>query len=239
MKKLGKQLLSILLVLVLILQVIPVSVFAEEKPVESTTDDEVLVESRDDNYAEALRNQNVLYEETSLREETVKHFRMEDGSFIAVDYQMPVHYLDENNEWTDYDNTLVAVENEEKVIAYRVENGDSVRTFAATDAGETLLSLEKGEYALTFSPETENERSTDEEELPAEAKDVKILQVSAGSAEEITEPLLAKTQPNKLYSALEYPDVLDGISLRYENYANTVKESIVISAPQSSLSEAG
>ena len=236
MKKLGKQLLSILLVLVLILQIIPASTFAEEESVESTTDDEVLVESRDDNYAEALRNQNVLYEETSLREETVKHFRMEDGSFIAVDYQMPVHYLDENNEWTDYDNTLVAVENEEKAIAYRVENGDSVRTFAATDVGETLLSLEKGEYALTFSPETENKRSNDEEELPAETKDVKILQVSAGSAEEITEPLLAKTQPDKLYSALEYTDILDGVSLRYENYANTVKENIVISAPQSDYS---
>ena len=198
--------------------------------------EEVVVDDREDTQADALRNGNVLFEETSLREETVKHFRMEDGSFIAVDYQMPVHYLDENNEWTDYDNTLVAVENREKVTAYRVENGDSVRTFAAADAGETLLSMQKGEYALTFSPETENKRSNDEEELPAETKDVKILQVSAGSAEEITEPLLAKTQPDKLYSALEYTDILDGVSLRYENYANTVKENIVISAPQSDYS---
>ena len=240
-----KKLIICLLVFAMIMQLMPptalavVDSFDDESVIaspERIDADEALGDVTEDNCLETLQNRKVLFEETSLREESVKHFRMEDGSFIAVDYQMPVHYLDENNEWTDYDNTLVAVENGEKVTAYRVENGDSVRTFAATDTGETLLSMQKGEYALTFSPETENKRSNDEEKLPAEAKDVKILQVSAGSAEEITEPLLAKTQPDKLYSALEYTDILDGVSLRYENYANTVKESIVIPAPQSDYS---
>lgn len=41
-------------------------------------------------------------------------------------------------------------------------------------------------------------------------------------------------QPERLYSALEYESVFDGAVLRYENYANTIKESIVISAPQES-----
>ena len=234
-----KKLIICLLVFAMIMQLTPATALA----VDDSFDDETVIASPEiieaddvlDN-SETASSRKVLFEETSLREETVKHFRMEDGSFIAVDYQMPVHYLDENNEWTDYDNTLVAVENGEKVTAYRVENGDSVRTFAAADAGETLLSMQKGEYALTFSPELTNERGTDDEDPPAEPKDFKILQVSAGSAEKITEPLLAKTQPDKLYSALEYPDILDGVSLRYENYANTVKESIVISAPQSDYS---
>ncbi|MBP3412148.1 MAG: hypothetical protein J6K89_02710, partial [Oscillospiraceae bacterium] len=48
--------------------------------------------------------------------------------------------------------------------------------------------------------------------------------------------LFAQAQPDKMYSALEYAEVLNGAALRYENYGNTVKESIVIDAPQETYS---
>ena len=40
----------------------------------------------------------VLGEDLSKREESAKHFRMSDGSYVAVQYAEPVHYLDENGE---------------------------------------------------------------------------------------------------------------------------------------------
>lgn len=43
-------------------------------------------------------------EETGRREESVKHFRLEDGSYLAVSYGVPVHYR-ENGEWKNISRT--------------------------------------------------------------------------------------------------------------------------------------
>lgn len=37
-----------------------------------------------------------LYEIERLREESVKHFRLSDGTYTAVNYNTPVHYLYED-----------------------------------------------------------------------------------------------------------------------------------------------
>lgn len=233
------------MVLVLILQIIPASAFAEEESVESTTDDEVLVESRDDNYAEALRNQNVLYEETSLREETVKHFRMEDGTYLAVRYDAPVHYSNESGIWTDFDNTLIPVSStkDDEITAYRVENGDSQRTFAADANANELLALQKGEFGVVLSLAKDMEGMTraDQEQSdnanPSDTMRVDAIVLNAASCGRVDEdPLLAQVQPDKIYSALEYENAFSGATLRYENFGNTVKESIVISEPQDEYS---
>ena len=47
-----------------------------------------------------------IYEEIGLREESVKHFRLEDGSYVAAQYSHPVHIKDADGEWQDIDNTL-------------------------------------------------------------------------------------------------------------------------------------
>jgi hypothetical protein len=44
-------------------------------------------------------------EEIGLREASVKHFRKADGSFMAVTYAEPVHFLEANN-WIEVDATL-------------------------------------------------------------------------------------------------------------------------------------
>ena len=47
----------------------------------------------------------ILYEEISLRQEHTKHFVCSDGSYLAISYPEPVHYLD-GGEWKDIDNRL-------------------------------------------------------------------------------------------------------------------------------------
>ena len=47
-----------------------------------------------------------IVEIVGLREENVKHFKMEDGTYTAVQYDVPIHYLDEYGVWRDIDNTL-------------------------------------------------------------------------------------------------------------------------------------
>ena len=43
---------------------------------------------------------------------------------------------------------------------------------------------------------------------------------------------MAKVEPENIYSALQYNDAINGAALRYENYANTIKESIVVEQPR-------
>ena len=45
-----------------------------------------------------------LYEVEELREENVKHFKLSDGSYVAAQYNYPVHYEDENGRLLDIDN---------------------------------------------------------------------------------------------------------------------------------------
>ena len=68
-------------------------------------------------------------EVTSLRKEGEKHFRMSDGSFMAVSYGVPVHYQDADGNWVDYDNRLSASASGELYIA---EDTEAAQTFKST-----------------------------------------------------------------------------------------------------------
>lgn len=109
-KKIGYRLLSMLLSLVLVLELVPVSAWAAEDG--STDLSSGTAETTGIEVAEGEASETVLGEVDGLREESQKHFRMADGSFLAVDYGMPVHFssgLDEDGEpiWEEIDNTLL------------------------------------------------------------------------------------------------------------------------------------
>ena len=48
------------------------------------------------------------YEVKSLREESSKTFRLEDGTYVSAQYTTPIHKLGESGEWVDIDNALDA-----------------------------------------------------------------------------------------------------------------------------------
>ncbi len=59
--------------------------------------------------AAAVLDSLILSEDISKREEGVKHFLTEDGSYVAAIYGEPVHYRDSDGRWAEIDNTLSAV----------------------------------------------------------------------------------------------------------------------------------
>lgn len=125
------RLLSLVLVFALILQIVPAAVFATEDDNDTRSLDELMLTDEASLVpAEAVCDE-ILFEDTSLREENVKHFRMKDGSYRVVVYDTPVHYLDDEGNWQEYDNTLHTIDRSGEATSYRVENGDSVRLFAA------------------------------------------------------------------------------------------------------------
>ena len=85
-KLLVKRIFSIIVAIALLISAVPVSLAVQNLLVEETT-------------------AKIVWEVTELREESVKRFLCEDGSYIAATYSAPVHYK-ENGEWKEIDNSL-------------------------------------------------------------------------------------------------------------------------------------
>ena len=130
------RLLSLILVLAMLIQMMPVQSFAA-----STGSSAVDVET-------GQLVTTVLGEVEDLREEDTKHFRLSDGSYIAVSYGMPVHYEDEDGNWEDIDNTIV--QNSE-TSTYQLNREDAVVSFANALTNGTVLTTSKDGKSITMS----------------------------------------------------------------------------------------
>ena len=98
--------------------------------------------------AEEARAISVVGEVESLREESTKHFRLSDGSFIAVSYGMPVHYEDENGIWQDIDNTLMTNSSSN---TYQLNRTDADVSFSNALTDGTVLTTSIGDVSVSMS----------------------------------------------------------------------------------------
>ena len=130
-KSLWTRLLSLLLAVVLCVELLP----AVGSAVSPSEDLEHTVEGTVEEPAE------VAFEEASLRGERVKHFRMGDGSYVAVQYDVPVHHRDADGRWQDIDNTLELVGQ-----TYAVEDGSVA--FAASLNGDAVFTADADEHRV-------------------------------------------------------------------------------------------
>ena len=140
-----RKVISLVLVLSLTMLLWPQSVYAEISQAISENTTIGADNITDEN--EYLALNNTVFELTDRREEAVKHFHLTDGTVAAVQYDIPVHYIDENGEWQDIDNTLTASGSEYTTSNARVK-------FAKKITGnETLFTLHDGNHKITMSLE--------------------------------------------------------------------------------------
>lgn len=102
MKKYKKRLLALILSLALFTQILqPVIAETGEKtqPIQETKGLQNAKSTDEEPY--------IIGEDTSKREESVKHFRMNDGSMMAAQYDTPVHVKNTANQWENIDNALL------------------------------------------------------------------------------------------------------------------------------------
>ena len=189
MKKYFRRILSWLLTFALLLQLAPSMVFAADDnsassaPAVAGNDPDASTETTYDDDASPPDAQ-VVGEVTEYRNESEKHFRMDDGSFIAVDYGVPVHYALDDETWQDIDNTLVlqdtnhseiatySVNSTDDVPTYTAENGEDNKSFAANLSTGFLFSSQRGNTGVRLClPESEAlpaDESSAEDEKPEE-----------------------------------------------------------------------
>ena len=175
----------------------------------------------------------IIGEVVSLRDEYTKHFRCEDGSFVATVYNTPVHYQ-EDGEWKEIDNTLVANSNTAKTTSinnakYTVTKTSTPITFPENINGGKI-SITNGDNIITFgvkkdiSIATSNATVLSPEELVSTSISSLQSEETSLNIEENNMKIAVDTQK----SAITYENVFNNASLEYEVSSSIIKESIVI-----------
>lgn len=143
------RLLSLLLALIMVFELVPSSVWATEAASGS---------GMEEAHPQEEEPLSVEGEVEALRTETEKHYRLSDGSYIAVDYGMPVHYAQgegDNATWVDIDNTLSTATtqmNAASTAVYTAVNGNEAKAFASVFTPDGyLFSSQLGEYGVSMS----------------------------------------------------------------------------------------
>ena len=197
MKAKLKRFLSSLLVAALLLQMAPFEALATdsvaaEPPVVSSEPGESTEPTKPAD--EAVYDDDVSPPETYIegevmeaRDEYEKHYRLTDGSFLAAQFQVPVHY-EADGSWEDIDNTLDGVALYDGTEVYQAVNGDHVQSFSSTLADGTVLSIADGEQSLTMA-------LWDGEEGAAEDRPIVIDQAPENSSTEEQTAALEPTEP--------------------------------------------
>ena len=208
------RVLSILLVLALLMQMVPAKALA-------VTNETFITET-----AETAEPVTIVGEEESLRSETGKHFRMSDGSNIAVSYGIPVHYQDEDGIWQDIDNEPVRTYSARGTDYYTLTN-DALTTAFSADLSESRL-LTSVYDDLSVSVLLAQQGFDPDATAEVTAADVSALNVQGGegwTAEDVI--------PEKLMSSMVYEEVFPDVDIAYTVCGFNVKEEIVVKKAQS------
>ena len=195
--------------------------------------------------AEAMTPEEPVYilaEDISKREESVKHFRMSDGSFTAAQYAYPIHYrASENQEWQDIDNTLTeAPASEKNSQAFSVTAGKSDIRIGKTARPQELFSMESDGFTVSWSyenpaataavPDERSRKRTDNNlTLSQEKAQMENLERTASTPEEkqkINEDRFLSL-PN-LTSRVTYPDIYPYVDLEGIVTPLGIKENFIL-----------
>lgn len=156
-----------------------------------------------------------VFELTERREESVKHFRLEDGSVMAIQYAAPVHRADANGQWQDIDNRL-------SVQFNNIGTADARVKFARQITGnEVLFALQENGRQLSVMLDGTVRRASG------------AIANTETRWDENADALQKKMTLDNLTSRVLYADVLDGADLEYVVDSNNIKENIIVKTRKS------
>jgi len=255
MKKVIKGL-SVILMAALLMQVVAPGVFAVgdtgERVVPILDDGNGIVcdeydfsEPPEYNNAEDAELSPIIGEDSSLRDANTKHFRLENGTYIAASYAAPVHF-EENGEWRDIDNTLTLSSASGRTAYTQKASAFPVSIPQSMADGQKITLANKG-YTIGFGVSADNRgvslqseaRLTGVEALASSAllaDGVSVEEPAADEsltdAEKIRKQNDEKMKVENQESAVVYENVFPGADLEYIVSGTGIKENIVQNSPQ-------
>lgn len=211
------KLIAIILSILVVVQVAPMSTFAEtigtesEKFEESGYSTEVSQEEEDP---------IVIGEDVDRRDSSnTKYFKMSDGTIKAAVYKDPVLYQDSAGKWQEIDNTLETSDDENDEISnfngYATKSNKFRVKFAKNSNQKKLVSIKMGDYSVSLSllNKTKKNNSSMKQEKKAKIEDL--------------------TAASKASQKIYYENILPDTNIEYIVNGSGVKENIVIKSAQS------
>lgn len=225
-----KRFIALTLSLLMVILSFPANVFAKTSDLGTSNDtvsdeDEFVFDT-----AEIIENTPLIKttEIEELREENVKHFMLEDGTYKAVVYAVPVHRKDKDGVWQEIDNSLslANVRGEQSISTpdNRIEFSKSFEPNAQ------IFSLNENGYSISISLLEDTalgrESATSQkvaQSAPTINNYINTINTEADSAE------TAFTAKNK--SSVLYNGIKTNIDVEYVLYGNDIRENIIINSP--------
>ena len=162
----------------------------------------------------------IVGELVSERDEYTKYFRMSDGSTMAAQYEYPVHYKDNNDEWVEYNNSLSEV------------NGNATEDEAGTASNEKYYKNQNSNINVNLSNKAKlNNMIKVEFDDYMVSWGYKGTNYSKGKLVDNTEELTgndAFLAQENLMSEMLYENIYDNIDLQCLVNSLGVKENFII-----------
>ena len=160
----------------------------------------------------------VIGEVVSLREETVKHFSLPDGTYQAVAYGSPVHRKDSDGNWKDIDNRLIDYHKGNDSYS----TSDGWFTFYNNSSSKVLYTIDDGVYKISCG--LVSDKGSFSRAMITNHEDNSKIAIT-------DEEKIAEQKEINNTTTVKYPSTFDGIDLEYIISGNNLKENIVISKP--------
>ena len=199
------KMISLVLCFVVIFYLIPISAIAEE----ATKEFSPQFESELD-IGSTETEETPIYEVVELREENAKHFRLSDGSYVAAQYNYPVHYTDENGNLEDIDNRLTESGGEFST------NNSRVKFIKQITGNGNIFTIHENNTKIAMGL------------VGAEKKTKGVVTSTNNSDDDIKDVLGKLTNLENISSTILYEDILDGVDIEYVIHSLNIKENIIV-----------
>ena len=189
---------------------LPVEVFAQAAPKHNPS-----AKVKFDSLAESEDVGEIVAELKERRDEYTKHFRMDDGTIMAVVYDVPVHYKNKKGKWIDYDNTLV-----------------SESTASPDEASQVFYSNKKSKLDIDFTSETSGDNlitlNSSKGSISWEYTDAKKSTIKIDKSKKHLRGNDRFTSIDKLSSKASYKSIYDKVNLDCIVSSVGIKENIIL-----------
>lgn len=232
-KKYIKRIFSFVLATILLFSAIPVSLAVQDMLVEEV-------------------GAKIVREVTELREESVKHFLCEDGSYIAATYSAPVHYK-ENGEWKEIDNSLSldrTTLSESGKPTYTTKSGGLDVSIPQDFSDDQKITAKNKGYEIGFGVNSDQKdvslkTSASVVELETLSSNTEVVKFdTVKSVNNVTTVSALDSVDVEAYnaelmtvdnqsSAVTYKEIMPDTDFEYIVTSNSIKENIVVYEPQS------
>lgn len=151
---------------------------------------------------------SVAYEIEERRDASVKHFRLTDGSVLAVDYGTAIHYPTADGRYEEYKNTLTAAGADYSTADARIRFSKKIT------GNERLFTLHNHNAKFDLSLTGARKKTT--------------AQISTLPTEEGVGEIGRLTALDQAASRVYYADILPGVDVEYILFGDMVKENILV-----------